>query len=503
MLIVTVLILNIAVLVKGRHNFLGRVFAAMVFFILLWIISSTAADYSVTKGTALFWTQMAIVGPFLFCPSFFFFAFHFPAGVSSFSRKKKVLIFLPAIIALLFTFTSYNIENVTIYNWGLDYTPGVLYYVLDLFLLIYVGGGIVKLVAGYTHTKDKEQKSSIRLFLYGIICLVIIGVITNSILPSLFGYSEASTYGPALALSIFFCCTAYVIYRHQFLTVKLLTIEMLTGATWVVLAAELISSSRLEEVMLRSVIVGLFSLSSYLLIRSVLKEQRLAQQQYEMVATVSHQLRTPLTPVIGLSAMIADGDFDGDPVELKKVERKVQMAAQRLRNVINDFLESFELEGGKKFENETANVVELIDEAVAGVKDNYEKKGLKLSFENPDKLNPQVKGERKLLIQVFSNLLDNAEKYTPKGGTTVKLKQEGSRVIVTISDTGIGLTDEDKLNLFNKFYRGETAKEIRTDGSGLGLAIVKKIIEVHGAKIMFASPGSNQGTTFTITLPKH
>lgn len=452
--------------------------------------------------------SLIIVRLVMFCAVFQAFTFFslmyvFPERHIIFPKIYKYIIVSAVVACSILTLTPFVFSSVEMGQAGAGLQPipgpGILFFALVAIPLVI--SGIIILIKKRLGAKTKEQKVQFKFLLAGVTVMFVLIIIFNFLFTV---FLKNTTFVPISAAFTlpFVVMTAYAIVRHHLFNIRIIATQMLVVTIWIILFSKIFTSTSLADRITDSFIFIITIPFGILLIRSLIREVHLAQQQYEMVATVSHQLRTPLTPVIGLSAMIADGDFDSDPKELKEMERKVQMSAQRLRNVINDFLESFELEGGKKFENESSNVLELINEAMAGVKDSYEKKGLTLRFENTANLNPVVRGERKLLIQVFSNLLDNSEKYTPTGGTTVKLKQEGSHVVVTISDTGIGLTDEDKVNLFKKFYRSDTAKEIRPDGSGLGLSIVRKILEVHGAKIVVSSPGPNLGTTFTITLPK-
>ena len=119
-----------------------------------------------------------------------------------------------------------------------------------------------------------------------------------------------------------------------------------------------------------------------------------------------------------------------------------------------------------------------------------------------DKKIPQVIADSKKLRNVVQNLIDNAVKYTSRGGTvTISLKPEDDNMLaITIKDTGIGIPKEQQDQIFQKFFRGTNARKIKTEGSGLGMYIAKEIIQMHRGKIWFESV-ENKGSTFTFTLP--
>lgn len=114
---------------------------------------------------------------------------------------------------------------------------------------------------------------------------------------------------------------------------------------------------------------------------------------------------------------------------------------------------------------------------------------------------PKIESDPKYLSNVFMNLIDNAEKYTKKGGLIIKILREGDNVKLIFTDTGVGVSKEDKEKLFEKFSRGANSSYINPNGSGLGLFIVKQIIEKHHGKIEILSEGGQKGVAITVILP--
>ncbi|HLD81867.1 MAG TPA: HAMP domain-containing sensor histidine kinase [Patescibacteria group bacterium] len=228
----------------------------------------------------------------------------------------------------------------------------------------------------------------------------------------------------------------------------------------------------------------------------------LLQMKSEFLQIASHQLRTPLTAIRGLLSLQFEGSFDHLPNdELQKIRHNMLVSSERLNNIVNDLLKATELEGGIVGEFITGDVELLVKQSIETLSPNYEKKKLQLTFIPPAEKLPLMEMKEGFLQQVFLNLIDNAERYTPSGSVEIKLYQKNNFIVFEIKDSGIGVAPEDKQKLFEKFGRGSKAKEIQPNGSGLGLFIIKRIVEEHKGKIEMNSEGRDKGTTFKITLP--
>lgn len=231
--------------------------------------------------------------------------------------------------------------------------------------------------------------------------------------------------------------------------------------------------------------------------------QELIKMKSEFLQIASHQLRTPLSAIRGLLSMQADGDFDKlSKKEHKEQQKKMLESANRLSNIVNDLLDAMELEGGYlNFDFAPVALDDIITAIMEELRPNYDKKSLYLKLVKPKDPLPKIEAESRYLREALENFIDNAEKYTNKGGTTVTLSRKNNHVVVAISDTGIGIPKTDMPRLFHKFSRGDKSSYQHTDGSGLGLFIAKNIIDEHRGTIAISSPGEGKGTTITVTLP--
>ncbi len=233
-----------------------------------------------------------------------------------------------------------------------------------------------------------------------------------------------------------------------------------------------------------------------------IKLKELMEMKTEFLHITSHQLRTPLTTIRGMISMWYNGDFnDLSEKEKRKMLKRIYISSERLNNITNDMLDSLELEGGfMKFQFKQMSLKEIIKETVDIMKPNFDKKNLYLKFNNSADI-PKIEVEPNYIRQVFVNTIDNACKYTRKGGVEVSIKKVGKYVEVAIKDTGIGVSESDQKKIFLKFTRGKRASAENASGSGLGLFIAKKIVDAHNGKIEFSSKGVGKGSVVKVLLP--
>lgn len=217
----------------------------------------------------------------------------------------------------------------------------------------------------------------------------------------------------------------------------------------------------------------------------------------DFVNTVSHDLRSPLTAILGYVELI---DRVG-PVNAQQIEfiRRVQISVHNITALINDLLDLGRIEAGFDARKEIVPFSTIIHYAIDGLRSRIDEKSLDLVLEIPENL-ADVLGNPVRLRQMVSNLLSNAVKYTPKHGKiSMRAHSEGEQVIIQITDSGPGIPPADQPFIFDKFYRASNVPA-DTPGTGLGLAIVKSIVENHLGRIWIDS-ALGQGTTFTIVLP--
>jgi len=256
--------------------------------------------------------------------------------------------------------------------------------------------------------------------------------------------------------------------------------------------------------------------------RAALREAELRAQTAEaaseaksvFLSNVSHELRTPLTSVLGFAKIIKkrleERVFPLVPTNDSKVQHAIAqvsenlgvvvLEAERLTALINNVLDLAKIEAGKvEWNMTTVAVPEIIGRATAATTSLFEPNGLHFSKQIAPDL-PEIVGDQDKLIQVVINLISNAVKFTEKGSVSCRAERKDSEIVISVSDTGIGISAEDQPKVFEKFTQvGDTLTD-KPKGTGLGLTICKEIVEHHGGRIWVESELGN-GSTFSFALP--
>jgi signal transduction histidine kinase/CheY-like chemotaxis protein len=224
----------------------------------------------------------------------------------------------------------------------------------------------------------------------------------------------------------------------------------------------------------------------------------LGRAKDEMVSTVSHEMRTPLASIVGFTELLVTREVT--PEHRQEYLAIMLQEGRRLTALINDFLDIRRLEEGghQVLRLAPADITALINRAIV-LLNNSASSPVQTSFQ--ENL-PLVRVDSDSVFRVVANLLSNARKYSPDGGSiVVAARAVDDSVEVTVRDHGLGIPPESLSQMFAKFYRVETPDRRTIRGTGLGLAISKNIVEAHGGKITVRSQGLGQGATFSFTVP--
>ena len=242
-----------------------------------------------------------------------------------------------------------------------------------------------------------------------------------------------------------------------------------------------------------------FSQMSERIIQQVKLLQHNDNSRRELIANVSHDLRTPLASMQGyLETLLLKNDTLSKDENLEYIQTAYENS-QRLQKLISELFELASLENNDaKLHFESFSMSELAQDVSQKFKLKAKNKGIKLETKIPE-IPAFVSAEISLIQRVLENLLDNAIKYTPEGGEVeISLSLADATVATVIKDSGQGISEHEAKHVFERFYRIEKHRD--QDGSGLGLAIVKRIIQLHNSSI-FVSPAENRGAEFSFNLP--
>jgi PAS domain S-box-containing protein len=237
-------------------------------------------------------------------------------------------------------------------------------------------------------------------------------------------------------------------------------------------------------------------------VRDITERKEMDRMKTEFVSTVSHELRTPLTSIRGSLGMIASGKLGEMPDQVQRMVDLAQKNTERLINLVNDLLEMERIQSGRmKFEFQPLDLTSLVEKSLEANKPYAE--AHKVAFEmrttTPGVL---VRGDGDRLTQVMANLLSNAAKFSPEGGTVaVSLDHSDEGLRVSVSDRGPGIPEAFRDHIFERFTQADSSDTRQKGGTGLGLSISKAIVEKHGGRIDFHTV-TGEGATFFFDMPE-
>jgi len=304
--------------------------------------------------------------------------------------------------------------------------------------------------------------------------------------------------------------------KHKLFDIKVVATAVLAFVLSIVTFLEVVFSEDFTQIMFRSSVFILVLVFSIFLLKSVRKEVALREKveelakslekanirlkeldklKSEFVSFATHQIRAPLTAIKGYTSLIQEGSYGDVSEEVKGAVDKISQASHSLVLVVEDYLNISRIEMGRmKYNFAITDFGKLIREIASELEPNVKNAGLELAVDIDDGEEYKAKIDEGKMRQVIVNLIDNAIKYTKKGYIKVSLtkNEEKKKFLVTVSDTGVGITKETMPKLFSKFIRAKNANEVNIHGTGLGLYIAREMAQAHkGGKLWAESEGKN------------
>jgi two-component system, OmpR family, sensor histidine kinase SenX3 len=236
---------------------------------------------------------------------------------------------------------------------------------------------------------------------------------------------------------------------------------------------------------------------------SLVELRRVNKIRRDFVANVSHELKTPATSLKLLAESLVE-ILEEDPDQARFFAEQLKNETERLAKLITDLLDLARLESEEGIPNpQPMDVRSILMGVLSHLRPAARQQKIDLSWKRSGSTHQYtVRGDETQLTSMFSNLVENAVKYTPPGGRVqVTGESDESEVVVRVSDTGIGIPENNLARIFERFYRVDKARSKETGGTGLGLSIVRHVVENHGGRVSVEStPG--EGSTFTVHLPR-
>ncbi len=224
------------------------------------------------------------------------------------------------------------------------------------------------------------------------------------------------------------------------------------------------------------------------------------RHQAELLAVVAHELRKPLAPIRTAASLLNRTDTDKET--LARAQAMIERQVEHMSRLVEDLLDTSRARTGKmRLVGVKADIRSIVEAAADACRPAFEQRLQRFTLQHhPSAL--QVHGDPVRLTQVLSNLLDNASKFTPENGEIgLSVAVADGRVVITVSDSGIGIAANELADVFEPFFQNARAVRFQAGGLGIGLSLVRELVEAHGGSVFARSAGSGKGSQFFVTLP--
>lgn len=509
---VTSCALAIVVFLHNRRQSLNQVWALFALSVATWGVGAYMISRAQVVEEALLWWRFTHIGIILI-PVFFV---HFVYIFLDIKRRFGVyLTYAAGIFFLIADATPYFISQMR-YVFGqfyYDSPPGTIYTPFVIFFGFAIIYTVDLLVRKYGEVSSLKQ-NQIRYFLWAISIGFIGG--STSFLPvfkidiyPVFNFTVA--FYPAIM--------SFAILKYGFFNIKVIATELLAIGISIALFVQIFFAESQTDIILRSLLFIFILGMGIWLIRSVYKEvkqreqiQKLAEElasankgQEELIHTVSHEVKGGLAQAGAAFAAILEDDYAGNPEAMKEMLREAlvqnKQEVERLEQTLMAFNPKL---GTETYDMQEFDVKDALLEIVAHLKPEADAKKLALEVRADEAEKFTVKGDRaKIASRVLHNLIENAILYTPSGSITAALSKKNGKVVLSVQDSGVGITPDDMRALFTKGGHGKDAIKVNAHSTGNGLYLAKVIVEKHDGKIWAESAGANKGATFFVELPLH
>lgn len=348
-------------------------------------------------------------------------------------------------------------------------------------------------------------------------------LIFNFIFPALLAQSQFAPLAGLFTLPFVFF-TGYAVVAYKMIDFKVLATEILAGVLAIVMLAEVFTAKDSAVLVYKVSIFVLVLVFSYLLLRSVIREVQQREQiqhladnlrqaneklkeldklKSEFLSIASHDLRAPLTVIRNYVSLVLDGSYGKMPKAAEEGLHQVFERATDMAKSVDTYLNVSRIERGRmKYDFIDVDLAPILKKAVKDFAQNAEKKGLVMNVAiAPGLEGKKAKVDVAKVNEILNNLLDNSIKYTPKGTISVSAELSGKTARITISDTGIGMTQETISKLFRLFSAGESSLKINISSTGVGLYITKAHVLAHKGRVWAESDGEGKGSRFILELP--
>lgn len=517
--VIFALIFGVVIFSKSSRSLVSTLLFILIVLFSGWVFIDLIQWATNDPGVVMFYWSLAILlEGLIFLLSVYIIDVYIEQKDISFGKKVLLFAFLSPVI--YFLPATQNLIGVDIASCVAIEGPIATYYLYGLEIASLLWIGIFSWRKWRKAFGDRERRKQITIFTVGLIIFLAF-FIGGNIQSSFSDDWTLAQYG-LFGMPVFVAFLSYMVVRYKAFNVKLIGAQVLVAALTVILGTQFLFIRTPINRILTGINIVFVIFFGNLLIKGVVREikqrerlevlttnleqanvklQSVDKLKTEFLSLASHQLRSPLTAIKGYTSMLLEGSFGSITDNQKEAIDRVFQSSSHLAKVVEDLLNVSKIEqGGLKYEMAPFDFEKVSHDLATDLSITAQKKGLELKFESDGKPH-MVMGDMEKIRQVVLNIIDNAIKYTEKGSITVSIKHDEQRKydVLAVTDTGMGISAEEKEVLFQKFSRGEGGKT-NTSGSGLGLYLAKQITEAHGGHVGISSPGVGKGSTFTIEL---
>ena len=530
---------------KSGRSLISKILLAISVSFSLWAICNLVAwtTYD-SRVYSFFWSFFETLSVLFYFSVLYFMYVFFEGKDVAFKTKIPFLIIFS--LVSIASATKYYLIGFDTVSCDAIMNIWFLYCIYAIKVVVFLLA-LVLLIAKYIkYREDKIKKTKIVFVGIGSILLLFSFLVTQyagDLISS--SYYNIEFYG-LFAMAFFIAILAYLIVKYNAFNIKLLGTQALIFALIILIASQFSFIRNNTNKILTAITLVIAMVFGWILVRSVKKEvkqkeeleianaeiserkeqlqrisdslaisneklKQLDSAKTEFISMASHQLRTPVTGIKGYTSMLIEGGYGEVTPEQKGALKKAFESNERMSTLIEDLLNVSKIESGKlEYEFSKFKMEKICQEVVDTLFPKAKDHNLYLEYKAPKKALPELVIDGTKVREVISNLVDNAVKYTPKGGVTLSLelctKNEANclsapHIRITVSDTGIGVPPEEMEYLFLKFSRGKDVHRLNATGTGLGLFVGKKMIEGNGGKIWIESEGKDKGSRFIVELP--
>ncbi len=488
------------------HN--PRNFSSLFFFLICasTIFWSIANYFSwLDTPNKIFWIRLVLFFASFHLLGFYLFIKNYPNENLIINKIHFLIIVSVTILIAGLTLSDKILEKIIIKNGVQLPAPGKLMPLFSIFIVSLLISTIISAI-NKTKTLEAQHKKSWVFIISSLSIGYFLIILSQFIFVNVFQNVTFIPFGPLFMLPVILGMS-YSILKYQALNIRIISAEVFVLFMLSLVLVQVIQSKTSLDIIINLIILSVLFFLGILLIKSVYTEVQQKEQleqlnriKSEFLSFASHQVKAPMAVVKGYAELIYSA-IENVPDQAKDFAKKIKESVDNLLVLIEEFMDYRRIEEGKlEFNFENIEVVSLIKEIVNNFQLAAKQKKLDLTLETSLE-QAIVKVDKLRFSQVIQNLIDNAIKYTPSGWVKVNIsKDTNNMLIISVSDSGIGMSKEVQTKLFGEFVRDPSIKkEIR--GTGLGLYIAKNIIEAHQGKIWAESEGEGKGSKFYVKIP--